>query len=101
MRILEKYKDEIVGLCRQYNVRELYVFGSILEDSRFSDASDIDFAVEFDQSEIRGSFDRYMDFKLAMETLLGRCVDVVSLKSARNQVFLRNVHATKEIVYAA
>ncbi|MDA1087048.1 MAG: nucleotidyltransferase domain-containing protein [Verrucomicrobia bacterium] len=101
MNCIDKHRSEIAALCRQYNVRELYVFGSILRRDDFGPGSDIDLAVIFDRVEISGSFDQYMDFKTAMEKLLGRPIDLVSLRNARNRVFLQSVNATKELVYAA
>mgnify|MGYP001566154278 CR=1 FL=1 len=101
MLLIDKYRDDIAQLCRIYGVKKLYVFGSVLNDSDFTAESDIDLAVVFDRSEIKGSFDRYMDFKFSLEALLGRPVDLVSLGCPRNTCFLRELNAAKELIYAA
>jgi predicted nucleotidyltransferase len=101
MTMLDKDRDDIVSLCQRCKVQELYVFGSLLREQDFTQDSDVDLAAVFDQSEISGSFDRYMDFKMSLEKLLGHPVDLVSLKNTRNRVFLQELNATKELVYAA
>jgi predicted nucleotidyltransferase len=68
------------------------LFGSAARNEA-SDASDLDFLVEFD----RKSFDNYMDLKFYLEELLGRPVDLV-LKDAvkprlREPILAEAVHA--------
>jgi predicted nucleotidyltransferase len=57
---------------RQLTVRELALFGSFARGDA-TDASDVDFLVEFD----RKTFDNYLDTKELLETLFGRKVDLV------------------------
>ena len=68
------------------------MFGSAARNEA-SDASDLDFLVEFD----RKSFDNYMDLKFYLEELIGRPVDLV-LKDAvkprlREPILAEAVHA--------
>jgi uncharacterized protein len=56
---------------RELTVRELALFGSFVRGDA-TDASDIDFLVEFD----RKTFDNYLDTKELLETLFGRKVDL-------------------------
>jgi len=57
---------------RELSVRELDLFGSFVRGDA-TDASDIDFLVEFDDK----TFDNYLDTKELLETLFGRKVDLV------------------------
>jgi predicted nucleotidyltransferase len=57
---------------RELTVRELALFGSFVRGDA-TDASDIDFLVEFDHK----TFDNYLDTKELLETLFGRKVDLV------------------------
>jgi predicted nucleotidyltransferase len=57
---------------RALTVRELALFGSFVRGDA-TDASDIDFLVEFDHK----TFDNYLDTKEFLETLFGRTVDLV------------------------
>jgi predicted nucleotidyltransferase len=45
--LVEDRRDEIEALCRQFDVRRLDVFGSVLNDSFDPLTSDIDVLVEF------------------------------------------------------
>ena len=101
MNVIQQKADPLAKICAQYGVQEMYAFGSVLIEDEFTSDSDIDLAVVFNRQQIKGSFDQYMEFKAALENLFGRPVDLVSLKQARNKVFLRELHRTKRQVYAA
>ncbi|MCC8069850.1 MAG: nucleotidyltransferase domain-containing protein [Ruminococcus sp.] len=90
----------IIELCKRYGVRSLAVFGSILTD-RFKDTSDVDFLVDFVPQD-PDTFDyviNYLDFKEALEKLLGRTVDLVVGKTLRNKYFIESVNSTKMLIY--
>lgn len=76
----------------------LYIFGSALTD-RFTDDSDIDFLVEFENVDIQDYFDNYMDFKEKLETLLNRQVDLVENQAIRNPIFRMVIDRDKRLVY--
>ncbi len=76
----------------------LYIFGSILTD-RFTDDSDVDFLVEFENVDIQDYFDNYMDFKEKLEALLHRQVDLVENQAIRNPIFRRVIDRDKRLVY--
>src|SRR5437588_12916958 len=68
--------EEIRRLCRQYGVRELAVFGSLI-GSEFSDASDVDLLVEF-QPGVSIGLVAFSRLARELSTLLERKVHVVS-----------------------
>ncbi len=76
----------------------LYIFGSALTD-RFTDDSDVDFLVEFENVDIQDYFDNYMDFKEKLETLLNRQVDLVENQAIRNPIFRKVIDRDKRLVY--
>ena len=98
MNVIERNIDQIITLCKQHKVRELYIFGSILTD-RFTDDSDIDFLVEFSTIDILEYFDNYMDFKEKLEALLKRPIDLVENQAVRNPIFRRVLDRDKKLVY--
>jgi uncharacterized protein len=98
--VLDDKMDGVAALCRKYNVRELYLFGSALRGD-FSGHSDLDLAAAFTRHEVAGSFDQYFDFKAELEHLLGRSVDLVCLSGIRNRTFRRELDRTKKLIYAA
>jgi predicted nucleotidyltransferase len=93
-------RKSIATLCRQFQVRQLGVFGSVLTD-QFDDASDIDVAVRFERTTPEGSFDRFMGLKESLESLFGLPVDLVTADRIRNPVFAHEVENTQEVIYAA
>lgn len=68
LRKLEENRETIKG----FGVRRLGIFGSYARDEQ-TEASDMDFVVEFD----RATFDNYFDLKFFLEDLFGRKVDLV------------------------
>ncbi|MCB1122805.1 MAG: nucleotidyltransferase domain-containing protein [Verrucomicrobiae bacterium] len=91
---------EIEEACKAFKVSRLHVFGSAnLGD--ISHVHDIDLIVEFERDGYSGAFEQFMGFKEAMESILGRPVDLLSAKRFRNQIFQAEVEKTKRLVYAA
>ncbi len=93
-------EKELEKICKKYNVKELYLFGSAVSGD-LSDDSDLDFIVEFDRQDYEEAFDQFMDFKQELEQLLDRKVDLYHQKKFRNPVFQQEVDRTKELLYAA
>jgi predicted nucleotidyltransferase len=98
MNLVEKNIDVLIDLCKQHKVKELYIFGSILTP-RFSDSSDIDLLVQFDNVDLLDYFDNYMDFKEKLETLLDRPVDLLENQAIRNPIFRQVLDRGKKLVY--
>lgn len=98
MNLSDRNIEEIAVLCRKHKVCRLYVFGSVLTN-RFSDRSDVDFVVVFDKASVDDWFNNYFDFKYALESLLGRDVDLVEDQTIKNPYFRKNVDATKQLIY--
>jgi uncharacterized protein len=96
---IEQNLSKIQSLCKRFNVKQLFVFGSA-NSGDFTESSDIDFLVEFNRAGIKGSFDQYFGFKEALEHLLGREVDLICRRSIRNPIFLQEVESSKKEIYA-
>ena len=76
MNIIDQNINYIAKLCESHNVNHLYAFGSILTD-KFSDNSDIDLIVTFNEIELLRYADNYFDFKFSLEDILKRPVDLL------------------------
>ena len=98
MSILTDHIDEITELCFNYNVKNLYVFGSILTED-FRESSDIDFVVEFEEIDPLEYMDNYFDVKYKLEELLGRKVDLLETQSIDNPIFKQVLDRTKALIY--
>jgi len=98
--IAEK-REALAALCRRFGVQQLEVFGSAARGTDFdSGRSDADFLVSFPQRD--SDLSRFMDFKEALERLLGRPVDLVdraAIEASRNYIRRRSILAEAEPVY--
>ena len=91
---------ELQELCKKFNVKELYLFGSATTDD-FPPGSDLDFIVKFNRQGFEGAFDQFIDFKQELEQIYGRPVDLYHLKKFRNSIFQQEVERSKQLLYAA
>lgn len=98
MNLIEKNKDKILELCTKHNVKQLYVFGSVLTDD-FNDSSDIDMLIQFGHIELLNYFDNYMDLKEDLEKILNRPIDLIEDQAIRNPVFRKIVDSEKKLIY--
>jgi uncharacterized protein len=90
--------ERLAALCRQYQVRELALFGSVLRDD-FGPGSDIDFLVEFEPSAQVG-FLTLGKLQGELSALFDRAVDLVP-KRGLKPILRQAVLASAEVVYAA
>jgi uncharacterized protein len=91
--ITRRLRDRAEDL-RRLDVIALHLFGSFSRDTS-SDASDIDFLVEFDG---RATFDRYMNVKHFLEDILERRIDLVTRKALRPEL---KSHIEREAIRVA
>src|SRR5207244_10869145 len=77
--ILRVLSDHLARLRQKYGLASVALFGSAARDE-LQPASDVDVLVEFDGP---ATFRRYFDLKDELEQLLGRRVDVVTLRGLK------------------
>ena len=100
---LESHREEIIRLCRQYGVRRLAVFGSILRRDFDPQRSDADLLIEFEPGADPG-FAGFLDLKEALEQVLGRPVDLVerdAVEQSRNYIRRRRILQEAEPLFVA
>ncbi|GHT65562.1 nucleotidyltransferase [Bacteroidia bacterium] len=98
MRKINLHSKQIANLCRQYNVRRLFAFGSVLTD-KFNEKSDVDLIVDFDKQEVKDYFSNYFDFKYSLENIFDRKVDLMENKPIKNSYLRKNVENSKTLIY--
>jgi predicted nucleotidyltransferase len=98
MNLIDNYRSQIIELCDNHNVKELYLFGSVLTD-QFNDSSDIDLLIQFDQVELLEYFDNYMDLKEKLEKMFNRQVDLVENQAVHNPIFRKVLDREKRLLY--
>jgi predicted nucleotidyltransferase len=89
--------EEIAGICRRYQVRELSLFGSALRDD-FRPDSDLDLLVEFQPNHTIGLIE-YVGCQTDFENLLGRKVDLVT-KGGLKRFVKNEILRTARVIYA-
>lgn len=83
-------------------MKELYAYGSVLDENRFNKESDIDMIVKFDQSlPVEKYFDVYFDLLEELEQTFERKIDLMIAKEIRNQYLRKSIETTKQLIYAA
>jgi uncharacterized protein len=97
-RLLTDNMDKINTLCKNYNVKSLFAFGSVVTD-RFNDKSDIDLLVSFNPMDHGEYADTYFELAEKFEKLFKRQVDLVTDKSLKNPYFIDSVNQTKTLLY--
>ena len=101
IQVIEDKIDDIISLCKQHQVVGISVFGSAARNS-MQETSDIDLLVQFSETiELLDYADNYFDLKDKLELLLGREIDLVSIKSLKNMVLIEEINNSKIDLYAA
>lgn len=67
--------EAVQALCRRHNIKELFIFGSILRND-FRPDSDVDFVVRLEDGD-RITVSKLMSIEDELSALTGRPVDVV------------------------
>ena len=98
---VEQRQSEIAALCRRFGVRRLELFGSAARADFDPKSSDVDLLLELEPPPGLGYVDAYFGLKEELERLFGRPVDLVSLASLRNPYFIREIEASRRLLYAA
>jgi predicted nucleotidyltransferase len=98
MNKLHQYLPEITHLCRQYNVKTLYVFGSVLTE-RFNSGSDVDLIVKFNDIPVENYADNYFDFKFSLQDVFKRPIDLLEEQALQNPYFIQNINRQKQLLY--
>jgi uncharacterized protein len=98
--VIEKNRQSLIQLCRQYHVAKLEVFGSAARGD-FNESSDIDFLVEFDEEANSRRFDNFFELLRSLEQLFNRRVDLVEPGGLKNPYLIQRINQTKKEIYAA
>lgn len=98
---IEKRREAVAELCREFNVERLDIFGSAATDQPEEEVNDLDFLVEFGRGGSMSPAQQYFGLLSALEHLFARDVDLLTRRSLRNPYFIRSVEKTLRRLYAA
>lgn len=93
--------EELIELCRQFNVKRLEIFGSATTEAFRRESSDLDFVVDFGDQPLGPWGGLFLDFANALEALFGRHIDLIMPQSIRNPYFRQAIDASRQLVYEA
>jgi uncharacterized protein len=97
---LQSHQAALVELCRRFAVSRLDAFGSVTRADFDPMRSDVDLLVEFVPTAPQ-TLQHYLDFKSALEDVVGRPVDLVERAGVRSARLRRLIDAARVPVYAA
>jgi len=92
---VKRKQAQIAELCRLNQVARLDLFGSATRPTFDTQTSDFDFLVEF----ATDTADRFFGLKQGLSATLGRPVDLVDLKAAKNPYFLQAIALDRLTIY--
>ena len=97
--LLARHLPDIAELCKRYGVSHLEIFGSATGADFHPEHSDFDFLVELDAAASGSRARRWTELADALESLLGRPVDLVNPRYIKNRYFLQAVNGSRAVVY--
>jgi predicted nucleotidyltransferase len=95
---IDKYRNKISSVCSLYNVNKLYIFGSAITDE-YNYKSDVDLLVDFKNININNYADNYYDFKIELQKIFNRKIDLLELQAIKNPYFKSEIEQTKRLIY--
>lgn len=98
MKISKNNIDRIKKLCKKHKVKTFSAFGSVTRDD-FKDDSDIDFVVDFEETDPFKYTDLYFQLKESLEKLLQRQIDLIEERGIKNKFFRKELDSTKILIY--
>ena len=90
---------EFLSLCKNYDVKNLYAFGSSITENFNEASSDIDLLVELNTEDPLKRGQNLIDLWDKLEAFFKRKVDLLTSSSIKNPILKRSIDATKILVY--
>jgi uncharacterized protein len=98
IQLIEDRREQLIGLCQDFRVYRLDVFGSAAGGGFRPETSDLDFIARFEGTREPDYAERFYRFAEALEALFGRSVDLLTERMIRNPYFRDEVERTRRIV---
>jgi len=92
MEILDIIKNNALEIKTRFSVRRIGIFGSFARGEQRA-ASDIDILVEFEKP----TFKNFMNLSFYLEDLLGKEVDLVTVKGLHPRI---RPHVEKDVIWS-
>lgn len=99
-KLIEDNLSGLQLLCKTYDIKTMYVFGSACTDG-FNLDSDIDILISFKDISFEKYTDNYFSLHADLEKLFERKIDLITENSLSNPYLIESVEETKQLLYAA
>jgi len=102
MNIKDSIQTKLIDfttLCKLYNVKNLYAFGSSITEHFNEDSSDIDLLIEIDENDPLERGEKLLAIWDKLEEFFQRKVDLLTESSLKNPILRKNIDATKILIY--
>lgn len=80
-------------------MKKLYAFGSAIRTEFNEELSDIDLLIEIEEPDPIEKGKKLLDIWDNLEKFFGRRVDLVTSSSLKNPILIKNIEATKILIY--
>ncbi len=90
---------DFITICKLYNVKSLYAFGSSTTDLFDENSSDIDLLIEIDENDPLERGEKLLAIWDKLEGFFHRKVDLLTQSSLKNPILRKNIDATKILIY--
>ncbi len=98
-KILTDNLNKIEKYCDEYNVKQLYAFGSVCTKN-FNEKSDIDLLINFQKNiSVEKYTDNYFILHELFEKVLKRPIDLLTINMLENPFFIKVMEKTKTLIY--
>ncbi|MGI8952159.1 MAG: nucleotidyltransferase family protein [Chitinophagaceae bacterium] len=103
--IIENNKEQIIELCKRHHVKELFVFGSAARDKDFSDESDIDILVNFQNlspdtnEQVFYIVENRDKLEEQLKKVFKRNIDLIEEKNISNKYLRYFINKDKRLLY--
>ncbi len=104
IELIKNNIETIQDVCKKHQVISLYLFGSAVDESKFTQQSDIDFLYEIETENFNNInnydyIDNLNDLENSLNSLLSRKIDLVPYKYIHNHIFKKNVDKSSVLIY--
>ena len=102
MLTIEAIKSKIAPICKKYDIKTAYLFGSYARNDA-TEKSDVDIRIEDGGSKKLRGLIQVSGMQIELEDALGKKVDLITIlpEDELYSIFRKNVLADEVIVYEA
>lgn len=102
MNLRESINDNpqvFVALCKDYEVKSLYAFGSSITNEFKENESDIDLLIELNTADPLQRGENLLNIWEKFELFFHRKVDLLTSSSIKNPILKKSIDSTKVLIY--